>query len=335
LKPFIHTIELHYSNRCTGDCIVCSKAHGRNKEPFCSYEVVDATVENLKDIDFNWLQVGGDGDSFLNKEVFFYALRRFRKEFPDKGICLFSNASLLTPENTDILVGEKLLDDIQTRIDSLNPILYKQSTGLKLEKVLDNIKYFFVRNDFIRFHVIYFPLYGYKDFCQGLLGKRPTHWHRIDEALLRNEEQDMRTFFYSLPRNEGMVNRLGFRVSQLCFWGEREDVTPRSAVCTQLNAAFVNQTYIYPDGDIGLCPYDDGQDTFVLGNILRGDKIKDIWDSDLRKQFIKDISEGKYCGTYPCTDPVACGMYNHSGKIPGFAYGKGTNKHNVRMEDGL
>jgi radical SAM protein with 4Fe4S-binding SPASM domain len=321
-RQFIHTIELHFSNRCSGNCVVCSRAHGGDNQALITKDTVDAIIDNLKDIDFNWLQVGGDGDSFLSSE-FFPALRRFREAFPKKGICLFSNGSMLTKERADTIIAERLLDDIQTRIDSLNVQLYKQSTGLNLATVIDNIKYFFLHNNFVRYHIIYFPLYAYRDTCMQRLDKEPTQWNRIDESLLSNEARGMREYFKSLPRNSDMSDALfNFRVSQICLWGEREDATSNlNATCTQLpehKGCFRNQVYIYPDGSVGSCAYDDGQDTFILGNIVKGDRLADLWVSDKREQFISDIRNGKYKGKYPCTNPDACKMFAHD---PSIQYG--------------
>jgi len=314
-KNFIHTIELHFSNKCSGDCICCSKAHGGDSKQMVSKEVVEATIRNLKHVEFNWLQLGGDGDSFLNP-VFIPSLRRYRAEFPNKGLCLFTNGSLLTKNMTDVLTSERLLDDIQTRIDSLNPDLYRQSTGMSLDKVIDNIKYFFLQNDFIRYHIIYFPLYAYKHMCKKVLNKDvPAHWHRIDESLLRDESAEVRKFFYTLPRNEKMTEaQMNFRISPICLWGEREDIPPAfNKSCTQLperKGCFRNQVYIYPNGNIGCCAYDDAQNTFVIGNVLESDTaVNDLWASDKRVKIINDVREGKYYGKYPCTNPDACGMY--------------------------
>jgi MoaA/NifB/PqqE/SkfB family radical SAM enzyme len=329
MKPFIKIVELHFSNKCTGDCVICSEAHGGNNSQLCTVEVVDKIIENLKGVDFNILQVGGDGDSFLNKEVFFYGLRRLRKEFPHKQICLYSNGSLLTEENARTIVDEGLLDDILTRIDSLNPVLYKQSTGLNLEKVLNNFKHFFAISESVKCCIIYFPLYAYRDMCIKMLGREPARWNRIDNTLLRNEYQEMRDYFSIIPKNPRM--RFSIRPSQISLWGERRNVPPRDVDCFQRSAeefttylerglllkgelcchgSFINQTYIYPNGTVGLCPYDDGQDTFILGDLMKDDSLADIWVSERRKQIIQDIRDRKYNGKYPCIDPIACGMYD-------------------------
>lgn len=325
----IPIVELHFSNKCTGSCIICSEAHGGNNIVFCTNEVVDKIIGNLRYIDFDIVQVGGDGDSFLNKEVFFYALRRLKSEFPSKHICLYTNASMLTPENGRIIVEEKLLNEIVTRIDTLNPILFKQSTGLSLERVLSNIKNFFLINDYVKYVLVYFPLYGYRDLCLKMLGREPARWNRLDVNLLKNEITEVGEYFASLPKHSNMPPYF-FRGSPVSLWGERKDVSSRDVDCFQVgqeefdryvqhgltggkqcvHGSFLNQTYIYPDGSVGLCPYDDGQDTFICGNLMKGDSLADIWVSDKRRQMIQDVKDRKYNGKYPCIDPIACGMYD-------------------------
>ena len=325
----IPIVELHFSNKCTGSCIICSEAHGENNIVFCTEEVVDKIIENLKEIDFDIVQVGGDGDSFINKDVFFYALRRLRIEFPDKHLCLYTNASMLTDTNGRTIVEEKLLDEIVTRIDTLNLTLFKQSTGLSLGRVLSNIKRFFLINDCVKYVLVYFPLYGYRDLCLKMLGREPARWNRLDSTLLKNEIVEMKKYFDDLPKHPNMPSYF-FRGSPVSLWGERKDLSPRDVDCFQVDqeafdkyvkygltggrlcvhGSFLNQTYIYPDGSVGLCPYDDRQDTFICGNLMKGDSLADIWVSDKRLQMIQDVKDRKYNGKYPCIDPIACGMYD-------------------------
>jgi len=314
MRPFIPIIELHFSNKCTGNCVICSKAHGGDSSPLLDLETFDYIVEGLTTVDFDVIQVGGDGDSFLNP-IFFDALQILREEFPDKTLTLFTNGYMLTKENSERIIGDKLLDNIETRIDSVNPVLFKQSTGLDFETVKNNLLYFMKINDFVRQHIIYFPLFLYKECVQTYLNKYPTHYAHINEAFLQNE----RMAVFNTFNHANSPNLFNFRVSEICLWGEREDVQPAEGQCSQLNGAFKNQIYIYPNGNIGLCPYDDGQNTFILGNVF-DDSLDDVWTSDNRNNIIKDIKDGKYVGRYPCTNPVACDSFDFF-RIRGY-YGK-------------
>jgi radical SAM protein with 4Fe4S-binding SPASM domain len=299
----IPIIETHWSNKCTGDCVICSKAHGGDSQALAGHDYADALIENLRRVDFDQIQVGGDGDSFLN-EYFIPGLRKLRKAFPDKVICLYSNCSRMVPPISDILVKEKLLHQLQVRVDTINPDLYFQSTRLHFYKLEENLSYFLKINDFTQVTIIYFPLYKYEEHCKLYLNKQHgTHFKRINKTLLQDEYRRVVNYFLNMPRKD--LNRLDYRLSGICLWGERSDIPHTPGVCTQLEAAFKNQIYIYPNGNIGLCPYDDGQDTFILGNMYH-DWIDEVWEGERRKKFIQYIREGKM-EEYPCINPVACG----------------------------
>jgi radical SAM protein with 4Fe4S-binding SPASM domain len=305
----IKYIELHFSNLCSNNCVICSKSHGGDSQPFITEDVVDAIIDNLYDINYTSLQVGGDGDSFLSK-LFIPSLQRFKKVFPTGKITLFTNGRGLSPDISMTIINERLLDEIQIRLDSLNPVVYSQSTGRDyLKLILDNIEFFRKHNNFILFVIIYFPLYLYRQACKNRINKdMPTYWKNIDESLLYDEYQEFQRYF-----NVESANKNLFRVrnSQIGLWGEREDIPPYfQAQCPQLpenDGAFKNQIYIYPNGNIGLCPYDDEQNTFIIGNILK-DRLIDVWNGEQRQQIINDVRNGKYLGKYPCTDPRTCVM---------------------------
>jgi radical SAM protein with 4Fe4S-binding SPASM domain len=303
-KPYIKIIELHFSNRCTGTCVICSRAHGYESFPYCTPDVFRSIVDNLKHVDFSVIQLGGDGDSFLNPNFLDY-VKILRTTFPDKTLTLFTNAYMLNESNSNRIIQENLLNNIETRIDTLNEILFRQSTGLDLSVVLNNLTYFMRHNHSIKNHIIYFPLFLYRECVREMLGKEPTYFDNIDESLLKNEYLDVYRFFKPLAK----PNTFNFRISEICLWGERTDVKPRVHLCSQLNGAFKNQVYIYPNGNIGLCPYDDGQNTFILGNITR-DKLNEIWTSATRLETIDNIVNYQYVGTYPCIDPVACDSFD-------------------------
>ncbi len=306
-RPYIPIVELHFSNRCTGTCVICSDSHGYDSFPYCTPDVFEHIVQNLFTIDFGVIQVGGDGDSFLNP-YFFDALRLLRKEFPGKTLTLFTNGFMLTPDRSDIILKERLLDNIETRIDTINPVLFKQSTGLDFNIVSSNIAYFMSKNKSnIKTHIIYFPLFLYEECVREFLGKEPTDFYKISKNLLHNEYLEVLNFF-KLRVVDGPFN---FRISEICLWGEREDVfIDTTTPCSQLNGAFKNQVYIYPNGNYGLCPFDDGQNTFIFGNALY-DNLAGAYVGNVRMKFIQDIADMKYAGKGCCINPKACYSYDY------------------------
>lgn len=309
---YIEVLELHFSNKCTGNCVICSTAHGGDHEILVTEEIIDKIIENLKpgifQIKTKVIQVGGDGDSFLNP-IFLDSLRKIRKEVPNSYICLYSNFYSFTPEMTDIILRENLLDETQTRIDSLIPEHYKLSTGMDLQKVLENIKYFISQNDKMDFSAVYFPLVEYPKICKKVLNKRPLYFDQrgLNKLNLVDEYKEFREYFLALPRKKDFM----VRKSDICLWAERIDSKTKNSKCRQLpenEGAFLWQCLIYPNGDVGLCCYDDGQDKFILGNILK-DRLVEIWNSKKRWKLMHEIREGRFTGIYPCTNPDACRMY--------------------------
>ena len=305
-KPYIPIVELHFSNTCTGRCVICSDAHGYDSFPYCTEDVFKHIITNLKTVDFGVIQVGGDGDSFLNP-YFFEALRLLRKNFPDKPLTLFTNGFMLTPSNSDVIIKERLLDNVETRIDTINPVLFKQSTGLDFNVVSNNIGYFMSKSADIKTHIIYFPLFIYEQCVREYLDKEPTDFYKIDKGLLKNEYLLVYTHF----KSKVVKGPFNFRISEICLWGEREDAFINTeTVCSQLNGAFKNQVYIYPNGNYGLCPFDDGQDTFVFGNVAT-DNLAEAYVGGKRKQYIQDITDMKYAGKGCCINPKACYSYDY------------------------
>jgi len=308
---FPQTIELHFSNTCTGNCAVCSKAHGKDRQHFVSNDVITATIRRLQDTgkeDYN-LQLGGDGDSFLHP-YFLDHVARLKRELPDCHRCLYTSAFLLTPGRSDRIVRQRLIDEIQVRIDSLDPTLYYQSTGMFLPVVLANLEHFARVNDHADLCLIYMPLYRYRQICEAALHKPPTYFDRLDPALMRDEWSAVVRYAQGLagPRS------VAARVTGISLWAERTDCEFNDYPCPRLPEGkpgdMLRQLYVYPDGSYGLCGYDDGQDTFLLGNVFE-DSIEDVWNGEKMRDYMDQI-RNRTADKCPacCVNPRACRMWD-------------------------
>lgn len=309
------TIELHISNRCTGNCVVCSKAHGGDWPHFVTDEVVAATIERIKETgktDYT-LQLGGDGDSFLHPRFLDY-LFQFRDELPGCHRCLYTSAFSLRHDEAERIVSCELLNEIQIRIDSLIPDVYYRSTGMLLDVVLENIqelrRQMVVQGRHVRLCIIYLPLYKYRQSCGHTLGKRPTYFDHLDGVELTDEWPAVQSYFASQPG----VHSIETRITGLSLWAERTDCEFSDHPCPRLPECLpgdmARQLYIYPNGDYGLCGYDDGQDTFILGNVLN-DRIEDVWGGDKMMGFM-DAIRNRTPENHPacCVNPRACVMWD-------------------------
>lgn len=304
----IRTIELHYSNRCSGCCKICAKTFSPNrfKPAFATINYTLRMIECLKEIECRELQTGGDGDSFLNP-IYLDSLKMIKDHYPGQKIALYTSAFSLTPERTDRILREKLIDEINVRLDTTQPDLYSWHTGMNLSQTLSNLEYFRRHNDRIDLTIIYFPLHLYAPTCRSILGKEPAFFHEAEVLdLLRDEEQEVYSMISQIPGPMPIRTRR----SGICLWAERYDAEPdTSTPCRHLDDAFDWQGLVYPNGDVGTCAYDSSQDQLVYGNIFR-DSLAALWTGDRKKQIVDEIRLGKRYGKFPCNSPKACGFYD-------------------------
>jgi Iron-sulfur cluster-binding domain len=298
----IPEIELCFSNACTANCFICSRTHGGYSDPFMSRQVFDTAKKHMHDIDFDILQTGGDGDAFLNP-IYLDALRDLRREFPKEQIVLYSNFALLTPDITDILIGENLINDLFTRVDSVLPEIFKISTGLDMELVFSNIDYFLTKNKRITFQINYSNIKRYRENCRKELEKEPYQWSKYLDLSPDDEYEAVRKRFCKWDY-QPRINTI-----RRTLWAERNDpeIKPEPNTPCQRTYCFQNVCYVWPTGNVGICGYDDGQDAMIIGNVLE-ESIASIWNGERRKKMIEHVT-GRGIKGYPCINPKACLFY--------------------------
>jgi hypothetical protein len=295
----IPEIELAFCNACTADCYMCSKVHGWHNEPLMSWDVFIAAFEQMQDVDFDIVQLGGDGDSFLNP-IFIDSLRNLKIRFHHKKRVLYSSFALFKPEYIDVIVSEGLITHLCTRVDSLDKELYETATGLQQDAVFENIDYFIKKNRAIRFDINYASIPRYKAICKKVLNKEPYYWRPELDRAVDEFEQVKKRFDHN---KIGKVNDIA-----MSLWAERID--PAIEKCQgncERQYCFDSTMYIWTDGDVGICGYDDGQDALIYGNILKT-PIKRLWASEEKQDVINRVRNGEVQG-YPCVNPKACLFY--------------------------
>lgn len=305
----IEVCELHFSNKCTANCVVCSKAHGGENLHFMLEPVLHHAIRRIKELPNNpKIELGGDGDALLHW-LFAPSLDLLKKELPNCKKELFTNGFLLTANWANRIISDKLIDRIEIRIDSLKPHIYEAATGLPLKAVMANIVQFAAMNaragNPVEFGVLHLPLYKYPHFCRTVLGKEPTYFPaRVPEDELEDE----------WPAIKNWADQLGIgnRVTGISLWAERTDCAGSiSAKCPRLPENYPGdmgrQIYIYPNGNIGLCGYDDGQDTFILGNVV-DTGLEEALYGEKAKSWMNSI---RHARPYPCIDPRACVMWEY------------------------
>lgn len=298
----IPEIELAFCNACFANCYCCSKTHGGEKEPFMSMDVFNKAVEDMKEIQFDIIQTGGDGDSFLHGR-YLGALRVLRKEFPKAKIVLYSNMYLFNHSRTDEIVEENLIDELNTRIDSLDQRLFELCTGVSYDTCMDNIDYFIKKNKKnkkIIYNINYASMTSYKENCKKVLGKEPCFWDPVMDTA-KDEFEDVKKHFSNIT---GKVNRI-----KMSLWEERNDphIKPEPDIQCGRMYCFDSTCYVWPNGDVGICGYDDGQDTLIYGNIMNN-TISELWQSESKKAVVRKVQNREIKG-YPCINPKACLFY--------------------------
>lgn len=296
----IPEIELAFCNACTADCYICSKKHGGHNEPLMSWTVFKTAVDHMKEVDFNIIQTGGDGDSFLNN-IYIDALRELRRNFPKKKIVLYSNFALFNNDRANVIIEEHLLDEVNVRIDSLDPRIFFECTGLAQNVVFDNIDYFIgTKGSRIVLNINYAQIKRYKDACYNELGVFPMHWRPALDYAREDEYLDIKKRFDGAT----CVNRIA-----LSLWAERCNpaIKPNPNYKCMRQHCFDSTMYIWTDGDVGICGYDDGQDTFIYGNIMK-ESIAQLWSGPERQKCIQRVRNRDIVG-YPCINPKACLFY--------------------------
>jgi len=301
-------IEFHISNTCTGRCVICSKAHGGVNDPLVSDEVIDKSIDRIQETGKDYLlQLGGDGDSFLHAGFLDYC-EKFARCLPDSRRCLFTSGYSMTSARIERIVQDRLLDEVQIRIDSLDQRIYRQSTGLNLEVVLRNIREFAAKNTHAHLCIIYMPLYRYRQACLDRLGKEPTYAGRLNGLELWDEWADVQKYFADLPSKLPIETR----VTGISLWAERTDCAYSHTQCPRLPenvpGDMTRQLYIYPNGNYGLCGYDDAQCEFILGNVFYH-SIASVWGGTMMQQCMERI-RNRTPEDYPacCINPEACRM---------------------------
>lgn len=300
----VNEIEFNFSNVCLGNCFICSDFHGDGNEKFMKPEIFDIAIEQLKSIDFDKIQTSGNGDALLNPLYFDY-LRELRSSFPSAEINFYSSFSSMVRRISDLFIEEKFINAIFTRIDSLDPDIFKKSTGLSLSIVLQNLEYFIKTNRRIEVNIGYSNIPSYYKLCKKIYGGLPrkSRFTETELSIIPNEIERLRRYFYNIPTCKPVVIS---KINQ-SLWGERPIAKPNSSASCPKYPILDKIIWISPNGTLSCCGYDDHQCDLVYGDITK-EHIIDAWNGPKRKEIMKKIRD-REIKEYPCINPDFCRMY--------------------------
>ncbi|MFX0132989.1 MAG: SPASM domain-containing protein [Candidatus Hodarchaeota archaeon] len=308
---YIHELELNFSNSCGAKCIMCSEPHGCDGESIMSRETFDVLKKQLKDVKCDIIQSSGDGETFHNPNYLDF-IEELKQIKPDTPIWIYNNFSEFTQERIDRVLANNYFEKIHTRIDSLIPWIFEKSSNLNFETVIENIKYFLSQNNRIPFVVLYNRITDYYDRCEQVTGKRPIRDRFTDFELAQvpDEMKDITNFLKSHAKNPDLIAMC--KISH-GLWGERyrNDIEHNSHwPCPKANV-IEKVCWVYPNGKIGMCCYEDRQNPeWALGDI-RKQHILDIFYGEKRMDTLKKIKNLQNVNpfyNYPCNNPRMCGF---------------------------
>ncbi len=304
---YIHEIELNVSNKCGAKCIMCSEPHGCDNVQLMQPKIFNILLKQLKDVNFDIIQTSGDGETFCNPWFLEY-VSLLKENFPDVPRWIYNNFSMLNEDQAQVIVNKDLFSKVHTRIDSLNADIFYKSSMLNMEEVLKNIKYFCSINYKIPFTILYNNIKAYYDRCKNVINSRPIRDRFTDAELSQvpDEQNDIRDYIIPHMKNPKLLATARINHG---LWGERyrSDIEHNfNYPCPKIKV--IEQVcWIYPNGNIGMCCYEDRQSAiYSLGNI-QDEHILDIFYGEKRRQAIEGIKNHTF-KDYPCNNPRLCGF---------------------------
>jgi len=273
-------IELQTVNRCNARC------------PMCPYPATTATVArtNMDDDRFDHLldQMEGEDDfstlvlSFQNEPMVDARLldraARFKSRFPDKGLEMVTNGTLLTPDRA--ATAYQLFDRISISVNADDPGTYEAvMKGLSWDRVMHNLDHISTRPDWVDKTIIRFV-------------KCRSNYDAASSFKRRWNRRGFRVFGFEINSRLGAVP-------------DFEDISrPITASMRLRNAAFKVlgrallpgcpipslTFYIRANGDVVLCFNDWGEEN-ILGNVFET-SIRDVFLSERYARFRGNARQG-------------------------------------------
>jgi len=304
---YISEIELNTCNLCNASCIICSEPHGCDNDRYMEPEVFYTLLKQLKDVETNIIQTSGLGETFMNPHFLEY-VHELHKAFPKTPKWIYNNFSIFTPDLINTVLNNKYFEKIHTRIDSLDSYIFQMSSNLRYSEVFENLDYFLSVNETTPLVILYNNIKDYYNRCKSVTGKRPIR-DRFTDADLENvpdEQQAITNYVKSKAKRPELVTVCRINHG---LWGERyrNDIQHNPDYPCPKIEVIKKVCWIYPNGDIGMCCYEDRQSPeFSLGNITI-EHILDIFYGEKRKKAIENIKNNVY-RIYPCNNPRLCGF---------------------------
>jgi len=313
----IDSLGLSLSMVCSASCVFCPRPRaGKHETPFMSAALVGKILDEASIYEISSIDVGENGDSFLNPEVL--EILRLVRAKSTAAVRMFTNFRSFEPEVIDAVLEEGLLDTVVTNIDAASPERYRAVKGLDLGLVEQNILHFLSRKEALGSPVVFriqsLTMNHYVATVRRVLGRDPAH---VPDELV--ETADDFDEIVARWRSRGVVPER----SVVTLWAENASAEPqRGAIshaarrlqrrifpkaCRMLEK-IRNGLFVAPSGRVYLCCADFDCE-IVLGDLTR-QTVREVVESDRRRDLITALEKRQFDTIGgPCRNPELCRIY--------------------------
>lgn len=253
-SKFPTNVQIEPSAQCNASCITCPQKSIKRKGSLpiglikkILDECAKHEVKEIYPINYN--------------EFFLYPhaiemLRYIKEKLPRTKVVLFTNASVLTNEISDIVISEKLIYHLNFSLDAFKKETYELMRGLSYQNVMRNIMYFIKKNS----------------EAGGVVKTGVTF------TITDKNEKEIKQFRNFWKR---YTNNIHFSVDD-----GRKNKNPYISRKTDIPChALLSTPVILCNGDVVSCCMDP-HGTLVYGNILH-QSLEEIWNCPKYKNMRK------------------------------------------------
>jgi len=310
-------INFSLSTACSARCIFCPVHRGGKAPPHMSVDVVRNIVEQVQREPslqgVKHFQCGENGDAFLNPQAL-DCLRTIRRHVPDAEIGIFTNFQRLDPGIAEILLEERLIDQLSCNIDGHDEVHYRAVKKTGLERARINIEAFLklrnARGLKVPLHILSVNYNDYRLAIKRHFGFEPSNVKQPQSASI---SQDYKLICAQwIPKLNPQIDSIE---PVRCFfsWAEREKagqqpINYKRFTCPKLHR-LRTEAFIAPDGRWYACCF-DADCELLIGDTTQVPLI-DLMHSPRRSELLRMLEAQRFgeiggpCKTVNCCQLIS------------------------------